>query len=127
LAKPEEGPTASWHFMKQLFNSLFVLAAVIGVFTIAACTDAAEPISISRSATPLPQPARADDGQEAPRISLEEAKKAFDEKSATFIDTHVKAAYDAGHIPGAINITVQDLEAKFNTIPKGKRIIAYCS
>ena len=47
--------------------------------------------------------------------------------SAIFIDTHPKAVYDAGHIPGAINVTVQELEAKFNTIPKGKKIIAYCS
>jgi len=49
------------------------------------------------------------EGQDAPRISLEEAKKAFDEKSATFIDTHVKATYDAGHIPGARHIPLGDI------------------
>ena len=98
-----------------------------------ACTDVAEPVSISKSPTPVQQPAaRTDshghtDGQDAPRISLAEAKKAFDDRSATFIDTHIKATYDAGHIPGAMNVTVQNLEAKFNTIPKGKKIIAYCS
>ena len=106
----------------------------------AACTDAAEPVTISKAQSPTPQqsvplvqtPAtqqsvHKDDGDDAPRIPLADAKKAFDEGSALFIDTHPKAAYDAAHIPGAVNVTVQDLEAKFNTIPKGKKIIAYCS
>ena len=114
----------------KLFNltTLIIFAAALLIFTIA-CTDAASPVNISRVSTPLTQPvdAHSDEGQDAPRISLADAKKAFDERSATFIDTHVKDAYDAAHIPGAINITVQDLEAKINTIPKGKKIIAYCS
>ena len=126
--------------MIDLTRNIVLLAAAASLFAVAACTDAAEPVSITKTQTPSPQQsalppqapgsqqtAHSDDGQDAPRISLEEAKKAFDEKSATFIDTHVKATYDAGHIPGAINVTVQDLEAKFNTIPKGKKIIAYCS
>ena len=123
--------------MVDATRTIFLLAAAASLFAVAACTDAAEPVSITKTQTATPQQtanasgsqqiAHSDDGQDSPRISLEEAKKAFDEKSATFIDTHVKATYDAGHIPGAINVTVQDLEAKFNTIPKGKKIIAYCS
>src|SRR5687767_1388746 len=116
--------------MKYLIST-FITAFCL--FAAAACTDVAQPISVSKSPTPVQQSAPQTDthghtdGQDAPRISLADAKKAFDDKSATFIDTHVKATYDAGHIPGAINVTVQDLEAKFNTIPKGKKIIAYCS
>ena len=121
--------------MKKSAKSVLVLVAMMSVVTVLACTDAAEPVRISKATTPVPsqQPVvQTDthghtDGQDAPRISLADAKKAFDDKSATFIDTHVKATYDAGHIPGAMNVTVQDLEAKFNTIPKGKKIIAYCS
>ena len=120
--------------MKYLASTFI---AAITLFAVAACTDVAEPVSVSKSPVPAqqqqqPVPAQTDahghtDGQDAPRISLADAKKAFDDKSAAFIDTHVKATYDAGHIPGAINVTVQDLEAKFNTIPKGKKIVAYCS
>ena len=116
--------------MKYLISTFI---AATSLFAVAACTDVAAPIGVSKSPTPAAPPAAQTDshghtdGQEAPRISLADAKKAFDEKSATFIDTHVKDTYDAGHIPGAMNITVQDLEAKFNTIPKGKKIIAYCS
>jgi 3-mercaptopyruvate sulfurtransferase SseA len=123
--------------MKQLFIFSLAVAALF----IAACNDAAEPVNISR-ATPAPgapsepaQPAQQPgvdphghtEGADAPRISLADAKKAFDDRSAVFIDTHLKNAYDDGHIPGAINIPVAELELKINTIPKGKKIIAYCS
>jgi 3-mercaptopyruvate sulfurtransferase SseA len=111
--------------MKKYLKFPATFAAVSVLFGIVACTDVAEPIAISKSAES--QAAAHGDGQDAPRISLAEAKKAFDERSATFIDTHPQQTYDAGHIPGAINITVQDLESKFDSIPKGKRIIAYCS
>src|SRR5688572_14133539 len=119
--------------MKYLISTFMT---AFSLFVIAACSDVAEPVSISKSPVPAQQqqtPVAQNDahghteGQDAPRISLAEAKKAFDDKSATFIDTHVKATYDAGHIPGAMNVTVQDLDAKFSTIPKGKKIIAYCS
>lgn len=105
---------------------------VFCVMFLVACTDAADPVNVTKISAPTPAIASApavhhDDGDDAPRISLADAKKAFDDGTAVFIDTHVKTTYDAGHIPGSINITVQDLEAKFNTIPKGKKIIAYCS
>ncbi|PYS88859.1 MAG: hypothetical protein DMF62_08750, partial [Acidobacteria bacterium] len=91
--------------MKKLIYSFTIFAAIAGLFVIAACTDIAEPIAVSVSPTPAPTAAPKSDGQDAPRISLAEAKKAFDEGTATFIDTHPKATYDAGHVPGAINIT----------------------
>lgn len=64
---------------------------------------------------------------EAPRISIEDAKTAFDSKTAVFIDTHSADYYAKQHIPGAININAGDLAAKEDKIPKGKKIIAYCS
>jgi len=113
--------------MKKLIYSFTIFAAIGGLCVFVACTDITEPIAVSASPTPAPTAAPKSDRQDAPRISLADAKKAFDDKTAMFIDTHPKATYDAGHIPGAINITVQDLETKFGSIPKDKRIIAYCS
>lgn len=63
----------------------------------------------------------------SPRISLADAKKDFDAGSAVFIDTHVKEQYDVQHISGAINIPYAEFEKNLNKIPKGKKIIAYCS
>ncbi|MEP7149809.1 MAG: rhodanese-like domain-containing protein [Acidobacteriota bacterium] len=95
------------------------------------CNNAAKPPVVVNS-TPSPVPARADsdhadDGHDAPRISLAEAKKDFDAGTAVFIDTHAPEQYAQQHIPGSINVPANNLEPYLNKIPKGKKIIAYCS
>ncbi len=64
---------------------------------------------------------------EAPRISLEDAKKAFDKGEVVFIDTRSALSYQNEHIEGAVNLPAGDFEKEYNKIPKGKKIIAYCS
>lgn len=102
---------------------------------IAACTDAAPPVAVKKSPSPAPAaPAAASqdshghaDGSDAPRITLAEAKKDFDTKAAVFIDTHAPEQYAQRHIPGSINVPANDIVPYLNKIPKGKKIIAYCS
>ncbi len=64
---------------------------------------------------------------DSPRIPLAQAKADFDRGTAVFIDTHNANTFAAEHVRGAINITPSDLDAKINLIPKGKKIIVYCS
>ncbi len=64
---------------------------------------------------------------EAPRISLDDAKKDFDAGNALFIDTRAEAAYKDEHIKGAINIPAGEFETRSGEVPKDKKIIAYCS
>ena len=64
---------------------------------------------------------------DAPRITLADAKKDFDAGKAIFVDTRGEAAYKNEHIKGAINVTTDTLEAKYKELPKNKKIIAYCS
>ncbi|QYO66215.1 rhodanese-like domain-containing protein [Leptolyngbya sp. 7M] len=63
----------------------------------------------------------------AKRISLADAKTAYDAGTAVFIDTHSEASFTNEHITGAINVPTLKVEEKFDSIPKGKKIIAYCS
>ena len=63
----------------------------------------------------------------APRISLADAKAAFDAGAAVFIDSRAEAAYKVEHIKGAINIPGGTLDAKLKQLPKDKKIIVYCS
>jgi rhodanese-related sulfurtransferase len=53
---------------------------------------------------------------------LERAKKA----EVTVLDVRPPEEYAAGHIPGAINITVDKLEGFLSRLPKRKEVIAYC-
>ncbi|HVF30443.1 MAG TPA: rhodanese-like domain-containing protein [Pyrinomonadaceae bacterium] len=111
--------------------TLFLTACLFSI----ACTNAAKPpVAVQNTPTPRPaasQPAGGHDhGSEphaAERISLAAAKKDFDAKNAVFIDTHTPEQYAQRHIPGAINVPANDIEPYLNKIPKGKKIIAYCS
>lgn len=82
-------------------------------------------------ATATPQAAQpantSGDHDDAPRISLAEAKAMFDNGSAYFIDVRDKESYDAAHIKGAVLVGPAEIAGKADTFPKGKKIIAYCS
>ncbi len=76
--------------------------------------------------TPAPA-AAAEHNDEAPRISLEEAKKDFDKGNVVFVDTRAESAYKVEHIKGAINIPAESFATRYAEVPKDKKIIAYCS
>jgi 3-mercaptopyruvate sulfurtransferase SseA len=65
--------------------------------------------------------------EEAPRISLEDAKKAYDSGEAVFVDTRAESGYKIEHIKGAINIPADEFQTRYTEVPKNKKIIAYCS
>jgi rhodanese-related sulfurtransferase/DNA-binding transcriptional ArsR family regulator len=45
---------------------------------------------------------------------------------AMVIDVRPGIEYDAGHIPGAVNIPVEELQKHLRELPRDQRIIAYC-
>ena len=53
---------------------------------------------------------------------LERAKKGL----VTVLDVRPAEEYAAGHIPGAINVPVDKLEAFLSRLPKRKEVVAYC-
>ena len=57
---------------------------------------------------------------DAPRITLEDAKKAFDGGNVVFIDTRAEAAYKTEHIKGAINIPSEAFQTRYKEVPKDK-------
>lgn len=129
-------------------KSIFIAAAGLALFD-ASCTDSTKPGStagntypanstqaVANTQRPMATPAQpSQPGQlagaipfpDSPRIPLEQAKADFDRGTAVFIDTHSAQAYATEHIKGAINITNTDVDLKASSIPKGKKIIVYCS
>ena len=53
---------------------------------------------------------------------LKQARKGL----VTIIDLRPVEEYAAGHVPGAINIPLPELQKRLRDLPKGKEIIAYC-
>jgi len=119
--------------MRLILSLLAILTLGIGL----ACNNAAKPVVVKNEPTQTEkknEPAQTEKkvdshghADEAPRISLEEAKKDFDAGKAIFIDTRDMVSYRNLHIKGAINIPMETVQMRWKEIPLGKKIIAYCS
>ena len=110
--------------------NLFLAVLVGGLPFLAACNNAAAPTAVKN--TPAPAATRplhdhADEGHDAPRISLADAKKAYDDGSGVIIDVRDKGAYSQEHIKDALHIPLADVAKNMDKLPKGKKIIVYCS
>lgn len=91
--------------MKYILSIAFVLLSTVAAFS---------------------QTTKYKDSTEVPRITLDDAKKAYDDKSAIVVDARPIEAYKDGHVKGAINIPLGST-TDFSSLPKGKTIIVYCS
>jgi 3-mercaptopyruvate sulfurtransferase SseA len=111
-------------------NKIWTLAiAPIALGLVVSCTDVAKPLAITNVNDPAPAAATGtpDDGHDAPRISLADAKKEYDAGNAVIVDVRDITAYKNEHIKGSLNIPITDIDANVDKLPKGKKIIAYCS
>jgi rhodanese-related sulfurtransferase len=62
------------------------------------------------------------------RISYEEFKKLYDDHQVLVIDTRDERSFEAGHIPGARVIPVNDIAAHVDELKsETRRIVTYCS
>ncbi len=107
---------------------LFLLSTV-GLLFVASCTDAARPPALVENAEPPTSATSShpDDGHDAPRIALADAKKDYDAGTAIIVDVRDAAAYKQEHLKGALHIPIADVAANENKLPKNKKIIVYCS
>jgi rhodanese-related sulfurtransferase len=51
----------------------------------------------------------------------------IDQEKALLIDVREAAQYDAGHIPGAINIPLKALAQSLDRVPHDRPVVLYCS
>ncbi len=88
--------------------------ALIAIFALSACQKAVEYTKFKSDA-------------DVPRVNVADAKKDFDAGLAVFIDSRQDASFKSEHITGSINIPFGSQAAMMDKIPKGKKIIIYCS
>jgi rhodanese-related sulfurtransferase len=64
-----------------------------------------------------------DDFEPVPAVELlERARKGL----ATVLDVRPAEEFEAGHVPGALNIPVDQLEKRLRELPKRREVVAYC-
>ncbi len=72
--------------------------------------------------------AQQEDTSKVPRITLAEFKPLHARNAVLTIDVRDPHGFDAGHIPGALNVSVVDIEIMANRVLKEPRpVVAYCA
>jgi 3-mercaptopyruvate sulfurtransferase SseA len=121
--------------MRYLIFTIFLAALVVVIACARPVANAANDNAASQNTAtatepagtniqPVPTPPAA---EEVPRISLADAKKAFDDGTGYFIDARPADAYNDEHIKGAVNITYDKLDAHLKDLKTKQKIIVYCS
>ena len=59
-------------------------------------------------------------------VDAAELMKRLNDGSVIVLDVRPDEEYRAGHIPGALSVPVDALEAALQTLPKDREIVAYC-
>ena len=63
---------------------------------------------------------------DAEAVSLAELLDRARQADIVVLDTRPTNEYRAGHIPGALSVPVDELQARLRRLPKGKEYVAYC-
>ncbi|NAW64219.1 ArsR/SmtB family transcription factor [Photobacterium halotolerans] len=64
--------------------------------------------------------------QDVEAISREELLVRMQENSVTLLDVRPEEEFEQGHLPGAINIPLGELEVRLSELPEEQEIVAYC-
>ena len=59
-------------------------------------------------------------------VDSEKLMELLTEEEAVVLDARPEREYRSGHIAGAVSVPVAELEARLQTLPKDKEIVAYC-
>ncbi len=114
--------------LTALALTVFVLGTACGEAPGERPVDQAEQTTIR--AEPSSQSGRTigADIPEPTTITAQELKELLDAPNKPIIlDVRLKASYDVGHIPGAISLPLDELDARALEVPQSKLLICYCS
>lgn len=66
------------------------------------------------------------DGAGSEEVSRDDLQTLIDQGKVMLIDVRPRVEFEHGHLPGAVSIPVDELPARMDSLPKRRRIVAYC-
>lgn len=66
------------------------------------------------------------DSSELDAVDADELMAQIESGGVTLLDVRPEQEYSAGHLPGALNIPVEELQERLRELPEGQTIVAYC-
>ena len=124
------------NFVRGAIMSNRKISILLAVMTLAVATLACNALLPQTEPTQIIEPAFTPSQEDlpqteadVPRVTVEEAKAALDSGAALIVDVRSAEAYDASHIPGAINILLGEFETNPTglQLDKDQWIITYCT
>jgi 3-mercaptopyruvate sulfurtransferase SseA len=97
-----------------------VLLIVGAMIVVSGITTRPEPVEPSDPQFVGPHP-------DVSRISVTDAKMAYDNGEAVFVDVRGEPYYSEGHIPGALSIEESEVLARLTELNPEDLIITYCT
>lgn len=116
---------------KQKTNKFSVLLMVAGGLLLVISAALLITQNPAGEINPEPSVAAGDHDEETypeiQRVSLEDAKVAFDAGTAVFVDVRGTDAYAMSHISGSLSIPLAEIESRLNELDPNQWIITYCT
>jgi rhodanese-related sulfurtransferase/DNA-binding HxlR family transcriptional regulator len=66
------------------------------------------------------------DGGAQGEVSRDQLQALIDQGKIMLIDVRPRLEYDNGHLPGAVSVPVDELPGRLDSLPRKRRIVAYC-
>lgn len=107
------------HASKQTRKTLLIIGAALAIVITGV-------VYLSFAADPNRLIA-ANDGFDPYRVSLTDAKTAFDSGDVLIVDVRTPGEFSSSHIPGAVSIPLAELNGNEPQVDKGALIYTYCT
>ncbi|UCD97407.1 MAG: rhodanese-like domain-containing protein [Chloroflexota bacterium] len=101
-----------------IFGGIVLIIAAVASILILSGDNSSQQNDLQDQAIPYPQ---------VERVKLFEAKSAFDQDLAVFVDVRDEESFESGHIPGAISIPLNQLSERLEELNPNDWIILYCT
>jgi hydroxyacylglutathione hydrolase len=66
------------------------------------------------------------DLQTIPRITLDQLTKGVRQNGMVVVDVREQGEWNAGHLPGSLNLPLSHLDQRFPDIPRGRTVVVHC-
>lgn len=85
-------------------------------------------VGVSAAPALAQPPVTADEMAAIPKLTLADYRPLQAKGAVLTVDVRDQHAFDAGHIPGALNVSIVDIEIMGNKVLRDKRpVVAYCA
>ena len=135
---PQPAPAGPSQFKGFLLGIVAAAIVVALVLAILRWRDPEQTAAVPVATAPAPQPMQPQGPPpapmfpplamaSAPRISVADAKDLLDRGEAAFIDVRDVRSYEAGHVPGALQIPLDYVQGEIPWFPEDRMLIPYCT